>query len=416
MTPFPLILALAVLAQPVVQPEAPPLSPAAILAQAREVYRAGPIADELNVQVTTDHKRSRPASLILRLDAHEAGAPPRFRIDFDASDTVPSLIVVYADGTLTAANSNNENDRWIIDNAGPGLASILAHLPPLPIPELHLALDPESRFDQPTPYTPDAVWFAAEHAPQEAVRARDTIILRGASAAGPVEASFDASTLRLISFHAEVQKGVTLDIAVKAIDPGDPSGWSITTAGRRKVDNLSDLTPQRGPIPPGDFVPDISCTHADGSAWSLHQALAALPAAAPDAPHTAVAIIFFRAPGDPAALAGAEASARLALTAIKLATDPTITVDTHLIAALDLAAYGEQWPALQQRWGTEAAQGLAPGWATPSTTINRFTPDAQASLVLIAPDRRLLSVTPLDSRTDPAALATEVRNAILALR
>jgi hypothetical protein len=163
-------------------------------------------------------------------------------------------------------------------------------------------------------------------------------------------------------------------------------------------------------------VTDLSCTHADGSVWSLHQALAALPASAPDVPASAVGLILFRVSGDPVALAAAEAAARLALAAAGLAADSSARLDTHLVAAIDLAAYGDQWPALQQRWGAEAARGLAPGWATPSTTINRFAPDAQAVLVLVAPDRRLLSVTPLDGPVDADALAAEVRKTMLAPR
>jgi hypothetical protein len=393
------------------QPDPPPLSPAAVLAQVRSAHRAGPIADEVTVQLTLGPRRTRSASLVVRVDARDPAAP-LFRIEFDSASVEPSLVAVYAASTLAAANSDNENDRWIVESPGLSLSDILAHLPPIPVPELRLALDADDRFDQPTPYTPDVNWFSAELSPAPRPSAPSWIVLRGQSSAGPVQAAFDASTLRFRSFHAELHNGtteLTLDLSAKPVDPGDPATWRLTTAGRRTVASLSDLAPQRAPIPVGDFVPDLSCTHANGSVWSLYQALTVLPAPAPGAPAPAVALVLFRTSGDDVALASGEASARLALSALRQAASPAVPLETHLIAAIDLAAYGEQWPALQQRWGAEAAAGLAPGWATPSTTIDRYVPAARAALVLIAPDRRLLAVTTLDEPSDAGTLAERIR-------
>lgn len=415
MTIYPLILAFTLNAagqpQPQSQPEAMPLTPALVLSQVSEVYRAGPIADEVTVQLTTDKRRSRSATLIVRLNAHQPDVSPLFRIEFDASLVEPRLVVFGAGRTLSAANTDNENDRWVVTAPGSNLAQLLSLLPPIPVPSLHFAFDSDGRFDQPTPYTPDASWFSAESRPSEpASRRPATIVLRGHASSGPVEASFDASSLRFRSFHADLPGGTALDLTSKAIPPGDPASWPINTAGRRIVPDLAHLTPQRGPIPPGDFVPNLGCALPDGTGWNLHAALASLPRFEPGAPASAIALILFRVPGEP--VNAAEASARLALSAIQLAANQSFVVLPRPIAAIDLGAYGEQWPNLEQRWGAETASGLAPGWATPSNTINRFAPSAQAALILIAPDRHLLAVIALDDQTDAVALADEIRAAL----
>jgi hypothetical protein len=384
--------------EPPAEIESIPLTPGLVIAGAQEAYRAGPVADRLAISVTSAAGRARSADVIVRIDA--TGDMPAFRLEFAESRSDASLVVSLSAGTLVAANSGNENDRWVMENVGAGLDEILSLLPPLPIPQLHLALG--GAFDHPTPYTPDLAWESAETSQAQPPSDRVDIVLRGRGPLGAVTALFDAQTLRLRSFEAELQGERTLSILSEPVEPGTPADWPITTVGRTLVADLSDLSLQRGPITPGQFVPDIG----DNTGWSLHAELEALAAAG----SKAVALVLFRVSEEPLQLATAEAGARLALQAVGLtrAEGAAPAVVARPMAAIELAGAEGDWQALRERWAGEAMNGLMPGWATPGSTLDRFDPGAIAALVLVAPDRRLLAVIPLESRTDAEALAEEI--------
>lgn len=399
--------ALLALAQPEGAGDAPQaaLTPELVIAEARRAYRAGPVAELLTVRLETGPARSRSASLIVRLDARAPDGPPLFRLELDP-DSTHSLEVFAGDGALTARNTDNENDRWTHPIADQGLDAILSNLPPLPVPTLQLALG-DPAFHNPTPYSPNTAWHFVEEVSAGPLAGAPHLVLRGQSTAGQAEASFDSGSLRLREFRAELPGGRTLEIEFEPLDPGDPAAWRIPSEGRRQVASLTELAVARSPLSPGQFVPNLTFASLNGDGWSLHEALDSLPSAIPGAPRAALALIMFKVPADPVSLATSEASARLALRAVEQVPLQAATIPVHLIAAVELAAFGDQRDGLAQRWGPSP-----PSWATPASSINRFNPDARAILALIAPDRRLLAAIPLDDQTDAQAIADRITEAV----
>jgi hypothetical protein len=404
-----LALALAVHAQPADDGHpALDYTPALIIAEAQAAYRAGPVADAMTVHFRTGAGRSRSSPLIVRLDASQPDAEPVFRLEFDETN-VEELLISAGGGVLTAANTDNENDRWILQNAGSDIASILSHFPPLPVPQLQLAFGPRS-FADPCPYTTAVAWHTAEAVPAGPLVGEAGITLRGHAAASQVEAMFDARTLRLRSFRAELDGGAVLELESKPVDAGNPADWTIPSAGRRTVAALSDLAAQRGPMSAGHFILDLSFNTSDGSAWSLHAALKALPPRAPETISPAVALVMFRLPADPVRLATSEASARMGMLIAQRAVADGVLLQTQLVAAINLGAE-VGLPALRQRWGTDGARLM---WGTPASSIDRFDTESSAVLVLIAPDRRLLGVLPLDAAADQTPVVEEIRRLLSA--
>jgi hypothetical protein len=410
------------------------IPPEAILETIRSAYDKKPTADEVKVTLyKAGHAPRLPSdtlasdTFVVRIDPGPPGStvPVRLFLDFGA------LRVLVGGGKLTAVNPAVPGRYYQTKLAGPLTPQSLNKvLPPTPIPELALACADPASLASFTPYTPGVTWTAATIDPS----ARSAT-MTGASSVGPIVLGANPTTGRLTKVVATIKGArggdTTLDLAITPTDAGSPASWTISIEGRQRVNSLAELRsppPSSAHISARQPLPDFTLQRTDSTAWSLHRALSEPPA-------IPMAFILYRA--NPAERLGpASRDARAAAAVVRAVQfgqtspgePPATPRDLKLAAALvmDLGQFNRAALDEEQRlWQFEAA-GRSPDaqpvpapellWANSAPqSIDRFDGAAGAVLLLIAADRTLLRVFPLDGRAaEPASLAADLRQAVAA--
>jgi hypothetical protein len=398
--------------------------PEVLLETIRSAYDKKPTADEVKVTLLKgSHSPVASDTFIIRIDPGTSGpAPARVFIDFG------TLRVVAASGEVTAANELVPGKYFQSTLSGPITPRSLAKvIPPTPIPELALVSSDHAVVADLTPYTSHVTWTSAT-----IDASARTAMLVGTSSAGPIALTVNPTTGRLSRLTATIhgQGGeTTLDLVITPADLGNPGSWGIPVEGRERVKSLADLrTPQASaqPASVGQPVPDLSAQRTDFSPWSVHRALA-------DPPAIPLALILYRAT-PPERLEAASRDARAGAAVIRAVQfgqtspgdPPAAPVDLKLAAAVAMelgqfsrAAFDReqgQWQSAAATRSADAHPVASPEllWANSvAQSIDRFDSKSGSILLLIAPDRKLLSVIPLDGRAaDPAGLARDVRAAL----
>jgi hypothetical protein len=423
-----LVLAAPASAQPSSRaPESIP--PEVLLETIRSAYGKKQTSEEIKVTLLKGPHAPRLASdtlasdtFIVRIDPGPPGgaAPSRLLLDFGG------LRVLVAGGELTAVNPAVPGRYYQTKLPGPLTPRSLAKLlPPTPVPELALACSDPASFGELTPYTPRVTWTSATID----AGARNGVLI-GSSEAGPIVMTANATSGRLSKIVAAIKSPggeTTLDLTITPAEAGSPASWVIPTEGRERVKSLADLRspPMTGPVSAGHPVPDFAPQRMDSTAWSLHHALA-------EPPSIPLAFILYRAA--PNRLEAASRDARAAAGVVRAVqfgqsapgVTPVKPVDLKLAGALvmDLGQFNRATFDREQRLWAEGTAVRTPDsgpipppellWANAAVqSIDRIDPKAGAVLLLIAPDKTLLKVIPLDGRAgDPAALATDLRSAL----
>lgn len=374
------------------------LDPALVLQELYAAYRAGPVADEVLVTIRAGGQE-RQETIRVSLQARRIQPPtePRFLLDLGRLrlSAIPGLAVAAqpSDSTTCVA--------WPFEG-DPTPDDLARVLPPLPLPQLAIAFGRDDALASPTPYTPGVTWTSASATD---AGAHPTSTLVGHSAAGPITMTMDARTGRLRELVAELASDpqpVTIELACRAIDPGDPGAWPIDPAGRERLASLADLGRPRPLITPGRPIPDLPISTLDGTEWSFPES------AAP------TLILFFRVPADADRAAAIDLRVQTVMRALAGFAEPVASGASPAGAppaqpeSIIVVAVFRLPDATRERLDALPARRPVPLFTTAaSATIDRFAPGADAALVVMDPDRTLRAAVPLDGR-DPASVAAEI--------
>jgi hypothetical protein len=369
--------------------------PGEIFGETRKAYRAGPVADDVSVEVTIDGGAPRAERLTVRIDAAGVGledGPKRVLLELGP------LRVYVGGGRLIATHSAEPGAYFEAPfEKQISLVSLQEVLPPLPVPQLALVIPDDAAMRTPTPYTKGVGWDRAEY---EGDATPPSVRVYGRGFDGPVELAIDPKTSRIAGFAARFQSDshdAVLELTCRPVPPGDPAAWEPDVTGRTRVGTLSALRSgaRRVELRPGDRVPDFTLIAPDQTAWSLL-------AAGREASSRPVAVLLFRVPADAARATAIEADARAGLAAVGALRSEGLVAD-HAGAVIELSEFNrEAFLALAEAWargtvGTTGAGRLL--WASSgAASIDRFARDAGALIAVIKPDGTLGGVVRLDGR------------------
>lgn len=207
-------------------------------------YRFAATADRVRVTLVRPGGRSDMLSLVVRCVPGAAGL---------ARLELGDLTLVARDGKLIAVHDRDPTTYAELDapEGARDPASVLrALLPPLAIPQLSLAFDP-GRVEW-CPLVSDLTW---ENAERVAIDGYDGVRLVGATDTG--RASIELAGARVRRFEADLESdGQTrLIVECEPLGPGDPSGWTIDVASRRRVSGIAALRPLGVRFGVGDRFP-----------------------------------------------------------------------------------------------------------------------------------------------------------------
>jgi hypothetical protein len=384
-------------AQPQRPTENEPVPVALALQDLTDAYSAGPTADEISARVTyrgLDRTEGLSQAYTVRIDPDpETRSLRRVLLE------LAPLRAYFGDGRMVVV-STSAPDKYYEAAFHPPLtnATVQQLLPPVPAPQLVIAsgLRAQDAADL-TPYTP-AVSFSSAIA---STRVRPPVMLiSGTSNTGPVTLMVDVQSGRLSRFTADIggPQPTSIELSCRAAEPGDPAQWSPDISGRQRVADLSELRPSPPlPLKAGDRAPDLSFSHPEQRVWSLLETMGANP----DRP---VALVLWRwsreAQRADAAMKAAQGASRVIS---RLGGEfPRHAGPGFAAVTLELADYtGVLLAELGRRWKSGAADAPELYWSpSAARSIDRFAPEADAVLVVIAPDRRILSIIPLDGRRE----------------
>lgn len=367
------------------------------LAMTRDAYRAGAVADRVAVTFTDAQGRRATDRLVVRIDV--TAPSPIVALDLDR------LHVSITRGKLIATHDAEATTCWTADVPDPVTPeAIQATLPPLPIPQLALALSSDGSLT--TPYTPAITWRLAEI--DNAARP-PSLTLTGRAGDAPVTLKLDPTTghIRTFEVHFAPDKdAAALLVQCSAFDPGRSADWVIDVGARRPVGKLAELTTPPRDLLEGDVAPDLKAFSLDLEPWTIHEAVGEAEQAHP------IAIIAFRgATEDLRAdqirrdVIGAQESLAREL---EQSAHPSLTV--HAVTVVDLSETDlDAIRALATRWvntiPTEQFDSTLRWTSDSAHAIDAFVPGTDAILLVIRADRQLAGFVPLDSASDdPPAL------------
>lgn len=346
-----------------------------VFGNVRNAYRAGPVSDRIAVVA------SRRGELRVQ-----------FGPDGSLAMWMGPLRVSATGGVLTIVSDQNPA-RCVQRSYGQGmlLDELRRALPPLDLPQLHLALGEAS---------PESVMGDRVGAVQwsDGVRgvtdAGEVIVLAGAGETAGVTVEVDAATWRLrrveVSPYATPQ--ATAEFLSSPIEPEPPSVWRIDCAGRTVVADLAALASTPAPIELGAQAPEILLLTLDSVPWRLSERSRA-----------PLALLFFRENGSDA-LTGFRALERW------LVTDDAPSGAAVRAAAVVRIEAGDGFEgvlAMTEQWGDDLLWTVAP-----ELTMDLFAPSAGAAIVLLDSANTLLGVVRLDGReADVQPIIDEVRRA-----
>lgn len=373
------------------QPEELP-SPDVIIEILRSAYRAGPIAEHVEVEVLGDPGR-RVGNVTVKLDASDP-FDPRLRLH------LTPLEVWCSGGKLVAVSARNDTLAFEGRLRGaPSLDVVSEALRPLPLPQLELAFSSDTRLSRPTPFTPDVRWLQVIE-DRSPLGGPKMLMLVGRSGEREVKLLIDKDTDRLRGLQAQLgpsenPASLSLEITITPIRPDSPDEWAISTQGRELTDRLTQLTRRRGEVRVGEIAPEITLVRPGGSTWSLLDELARARERA-NPPH-ALALVLHRFSADPDRMRENNAWARTAMDALSTELISPWKLERHAGRIFELAEY-DGGPDALANWDPEIHGPLHVDHS-PGESIGLFSRGARGVLVLIGLDRRVVHVARLAGQT-----------------
>jgi len=264
------------------------------------------------------------------------------------------------------------------------LEELSRELPPLPAPQLVLALRAGDAFGEPIPYARAVKWRSAS-LDTDATPARASLI--GVGEGCSVEMICSLEPPRLISAAFEFENGGARIVIDVRPDPAPSAGnLGVPVEHRLRVGSIRELAPRMGDIAVGEPFPPMSLLRA--SDVLEDSAPSGEPASVE--PAGPCLVVFFRQWDDDAI-----AAVRLAERIAPQIGSPAI----HRVAVLNLGAMTagllDTLAALRERMGAHPFLFSV----SDASTINRFaTPDIGAVVVAVRDDGSVAAVARMDDR------------------
>ncbi len=409
-----LTLAATALAQPL--RDAEELDPAVVIASLREAYQREAFAEEITARV-----RAAGRLRIDRIEVRGDATGESARVWLSLGD----LDVAVHDGRLVAAN-RRDVETFVARTLGDGpLTKSLADiLPPVPAPQVELALGDDATFSRPLPYLRDVQWISASRPLGRAAAIDDAITVLGQGPHGQVTLLVDPATSRLRMLKTDIVRedgatAVEIELRFTALVPGDPAAWVIDTTDRRELASLTDLRPSPPRLRPGAVVPDPSTYTAGMEISSLLDPLREHDRAG-EADLTMVLVLYVMPPvnENPIEIERAAKEALLASHQAAIARLPNPTILSP-IAVFGLSVFdpatvrgiGERWAdpidAAVRETGVDVAPIRWTGFVRDA--VMGHDPKARLVVAHVAHDLTLLGSVVIDPQSDAEAIRQRVR-------
>jgi len=227
-------------------------------------YRAGPIAESVQIRVKDDQGRERRADILVRLDAFGAGGAGPLRARIELGDLAVSI-----EGDKLLATHRLEKNRFAEFTLAnkPLLEALEDVMPALVLPQLVLADRNADRIEDlgvlPRP-------ASVQWQPGTVDRPTGKLMFAGASGDTTFRMLVDRNSGRLASFQVASPSGPirSIDITTRSLPPGAPETWPVETEGRKRVDSLADLVSESDQVRIGErFPPTMSILTTGLAPW-----------------------------------------------------------------------------------------------------------------------------------------------------
>jgi hypothetical protein len=306
------------------------------------------------------------------------------------------------------------------------LAALHGVLPPIPLPQLEWALSDSDALPDISKAIPGAGLVQWSDETTESRSHHFTF--NGDASGGGVQLTIDGITGSLVRMSGPFgPKGASgqarLDIDVAQIPPADVQSadhWAISTTGRVPVGFLAELKGRPPEVVIGDRLPALSLMTLDLDSASLQDVLQHSdgPARSPRAPIGMLLLYRVQAaPPSDDAKAGIRAIADLKPLITSRFPDaakrPRLV--GLIIASMDLQEFTRARLAdIDKQWASDPAAPARVFSPTGNAILARLANKANAALVVIDGDQKVLKAISLDGRAaEDAAIAQEALSAIV---
>ncbi len=222
------------------------LDPLIVFEDMRGAYLDGPFAERVEIRVSSDGRMGSDTLLI----AADPSVP-------EAYLEVGEARVWATQELVRVVHVLDERAFYESREPAPTIAGSLAReFPPLPLPQLDLAL---GAGDVPpvglTEYAKNIRWLSA-HADEDADPPFIEVVGRGDRS--EVTLRLDVATSRLDSMSINLDGGaITIDLSVERLEFGDLAPLELTLERREPVESISELRPRAGDLIEGDPLPSV---------------------------------------------------------------------------------------------------------------------------------------------------------------
>lgn len=373
-------------AQP--EPKAP-LDPARVVSQFRKAYHKRPFVESLDITVQTPSDKNRETVTI------RANAKGELRLELG------DLILWTDKERLLGAHRLNAGTYFEtpLDPADRA-ASLLAALPPLPIPQIALVLQPTTAAPADWTVSPlcrEPTWdraIAASHGKKPAM------VLEGSTPTASVRvAGVGDPPVIVFADTKATRDDVTTTISADISRLDEPVGRiECDLRGRERVEHLTDLRVQTPDVRPGLAMPELIVDPLARPSGERERATSLLPEK-----RTCILLIFTTAPS--ASSDTADAFAQAVAESARLATVPLRVLAARSIT--DTAA-GGTIERVMRKVSKPGAKEEPAGFVSysPPTTLARFAPaqETPAVAVLIDGTGLVHAIIPADATDTGTAL------------
>ncbi len=380
-------------AQP--EPKAP-LDPERVVAQFRKAYHKRAFVESLDVTVKTAAERKRESVTV------RGSREGELRLDLGD-------LTIWTEGTRLLAVHRLSAGTYFEAPLDPAdrAASMLGTLPPLPIPQIALVLQPQTAPAVDWTVSPLCREPAWEKATATHQSGKPAVVLEGSDKGVKVRvAGVGDPPVIVFADTASTHDGVTTTISSEVTRLDEPVGrLACDLRGRERVEHLTDLRAQTPDMRPGLAMPEIIAEPLIRPAGERGRSPAVLPQG-----RACVLIMFSTAPGE-----GVERAEAFAAAAAEAARSSPAALRVLAVRSIaDSAAGGtiERFMRKVSKPGHKDNPVCFVSYSPP-TTLARFAPTSESRAVAIVIESSGL-VQAVVADTEEAA-AEKLRTALEAL-
>jgi hypothetical protein len=398
------------------------------------------ISQTVRVDVA-DGTATRSSTIVVRVAPRGVAGGPCVRLDM-------GNLIVYADNTRAVAVHAENPDVFVEHRFASGLSalSLRAWLPPVPVPQVEWALEPESPRDSGMMWP---LWGLGECERQgegkfvpalsESAPSKLAPGVPAEQAAQGAQAGLWAITLQCDGVIREVvfdERGVLrrvrgvsgadvpgVSIECGDIEAGEPATWAIDTSAREMVASLTDLRAKPADVVAGDRVPSLALVTRAMEGFGIVEHFKSVQELAPQPSGPAFAALLLHTPGSSherqlsAATRALEGLVREYSNQRMSGLPRAPRLWAKEVFVLELADVTPQRirTLVGEKPAAKPNEGGTPSLAEPlfstagSGAFSRIAPGATAAIIVLDDEQRLRGVVRLDQRLiDDGVIRDEV--------